>query len=63
MYCLLDSLVIKDDVRQPDVWGGNVEHVPPAILLRLPHQLVVIPGLCVMSTDYTGVSKQFLIHS
>ena len=43
---LIDSLVVEHDVWQPDVSGGHVEHVHPAILLRLPHQLVVIPEVC-----------------
>ena len=38
-------LVIEDDVRQPDVSGGNMETVPPAVLLRVPAQLVVVPVL------------------
>ena len=40
---LIDSLVVEHDVWQPDVSGGHVQHVHPPILLRLPHQLVVIP--------------------
>ena len=37
--CLMSghvSLVVQHDVRQPDVGGGHVEAVPPAVLLGVP---------------------------
>ena len=43
VYNLL--LVVEDDVREPDVGGGNMETVPPAVLLGVPAQLVVVPVL------------------
>ena len=42
---VLSILVIKDDVWQPDVSGGNMETVHPAVLLGVPAQLVVVPVL------------------
>ena len=38
-------LVVKDDVRSPDVVTGHVELLHPAILLRVPLELVVPPEL------------------
>ena len=38
-------LVVEDNVRPPDVIGGNVEHVDAAVLLRVPLKLVVVPVL------------------
>ena len=43
VYNLL--LVVEDDVREPDVGGGNMETVHPAVLLGVPAQLVVVPVL------------------
>ena len=37
--CLMSghvSLVVQHDVRQPDVGGGHVESVHPAVLLGVP---------------------------
>ena len=45
MVELLELLVIKHDVREPDVSGGNMETVDPSVLLRVPPQLVVVPVL------------------
>ena len=39
------SLVVEDDVGEPDVGGGHVEAVDPAVLLGVPPQLVVKPVL------------------
>lgn len=38
-------LVVEDYVGPPYVVRGHVEHVHAAVLLRLPAQLVVVPGL------------------
>ena len=38
-------LVVKDDIRSPDVVTGHVELFHPAVLLRVPLQLVVPPEL------------------
>jgi hypothetical protein len=38
-------LVIKHDVRQPDVFRRDVKSVHPAIVLRVPLQFIVIPFL------------------
>ena len=38
-------LVIQDDVRPPDVVTGHVELLHPAVLVRVPLQLVVPPEL------------------
>ena len=40
-----NSLVEEDDVREPDVLRGNVEHVHAAVLAGVPPQLVVDPLL------------------
>ena len=39
------SLVVEHDVGEPDVGGGHVEAVDPAVLLGVPPQLVVKPVL------------------
>ena len=39
------SLVVEDNVWSPDVIRRHVETLDPAILLRLPGQLVVAPVL------------------
>ena len=52
---LTHSLVVEDNVRQPDVCGGHVQHVHPAILLRLPHKLVVIPEITLKSAPEKNV--------
>ena len=39
------SLVIKHDVRQPDVFRRDVKRVHPAIVLWVPLQFIVIPFL------------------
>ena len=41
----LPSLVVKDNVRSPDVIRWNMQHVDPAVLLGVPLQLVVTPEL------------------
>ena len=38
-------LIVEDYVGPPDVVRGHVQHVHAAVLLRLPTQLVVVPGL------------------
>ena len=38
-------LVVEDDVRSPDVVRRYVKHVDPAILSRVPLELVVSPVL------------------
>ena len=38
-------LVIQDDVRSPDVVSWDVEALDSAVLLRIPHQLVIPPEL------------------
>ena len=47
LICLdqLPSLVVKDNVRSPDVIRWNMQHVAPAVLLGIPLQLVVLPEL------------------
>ena len=45
-----NSLVEEDDVREPDVLGGHVEHVHAAVLVGVPAQLVVDPLLQFAST-------------
>ena len=42
---LRDSLVVEHDVRSPDVVTGHVELPPPAVLHRVPLELVVPPEL------------------
>ena len=42
---MLEILVIKHDVREPDVSGGNMQTVNPTVLLRVPAELVVVPVL------------------
>ena len=39
------SLVVEDDIRQPDDLRGDVDLSDPAVLLRIPAQLVVVPLL------------------
>ena len=39
------SLVVEDDVREPDVGGGHVEAVHAPVLLGVPAELVVKPVL------------------
>ena len=39
------SLVVEDDIRQPDDLRGHVDLAHPAILLGVPAQLVVVPLL------------------
>lgn len=41
----MDLLVVEDNVRTPYVIGGDVKHFDAAILLGLPLELVVVPGL------------------
>ena len=43
--CYEYLLVIEDNVREPDVSGGNMETVDPSVLLRVPAELVVVPVL------------------
>ena len=38
-------LVVEHDVRQPDVLAGHVEELDPAVVLRVPGELVVSPLL------------------
>ena len=38
-------LVVKHDIRSPDVVTGHVELLHPAVLVRVPLQLVVPPEL------------------
>ena len=38
-------LIVEDYVGPPDVVRGHVQHVHAAVLLWLPTQLVVVPGL------------------
>ena len=38
-------LVVKNDVRSPDVVSWDVEALDSAVLLRIPHQLVIPPEL------------------
>ena len=40
-----DLLVVKNDVRTPDVISRDVEALDSPVLLRVPHQLVVPPEL------------------
>ena len=51
-----NSLVEEDDVREPDVLGGHVEHVHAAVLVGVPAQLVVDPLL--QSTIQGGPSPR-----
>ena len=46
-----NSLVEEDDVREPDVLRGNVEHVHAAVLAGVPPQLVVDPLLQITYSD------------
>ena len=43
--CYVSSLVVKDNVREPDVGGGHVEAVHAPVLLGVPAELVVKPVL------------------
>ena len=45
MLWTTNSLVEEDDVREPDVLRGHVEHVHAAVLAGVPPQLVVDPLL------------------
>ena len=38
-------LVVEDNVREPDVLAGHVEMLHPAVVRRVPGQLVVPPLL------------------
>ena len=40
-----DLLVIEDDVWEPDPLAGHVQGLHPAVLHRVPLQLVVVPRL------------------
>ena len=40
-----DLLVVKNDVRTPDVISRDVEALDSPVLLGVPHQLVVPPEL------------------
>lgn len=42
---VMNSLVIEDDVRPPDVIGRNVKHVDSAIFGGIPSHFVVVPEL------------------
>lgn len=45
-YCrCISLLVVKDDVRQPDVFRGHVELFHASVLQRIPFELVVFPFL------------------
>lgn len=46
----LDSLIIHDDVGQPYIFGGHVQHLDAAVLLRVPAQLVIEPFLRAATT-------------
>ena len=39
------SLVVKDDIRAPDVISWHVEALDSPVLLGIPHQLVIPPEL------------------
>lgn len=41
----LDSLIIHDDVGQPYIFRGHVQHLDAAILLGVPAKLVIEPFL------------------
>jgi len=38
-------LVVKDDIRPPDVLRRDVEHIDAAVIIRIPFQFVVVPVL------------------
>lgn len=38
-------LVEQDNVRKPDVLRGNIEGLDTAVILRVPLELVILPGL------------------
>lgn len=38
-------LIVQYNVGSPDVIGGNVEHMDPAVLFGLPAKFVIVPRL------------------
>ena len=59
---MLELLVIKHDVREPDVSGGNMQTVDPSVLLRVPAELVVVPVLLYPQVGRHHLLPQVLQH-
>lgn len=50
----INLLVVKDNIRQPDVLGRDVELSDSAVLARVPPELVIHP---LLKYDPTRISK------
>jgi hypothetical protein len=45
--------VEEDDIRMPNVLGGNIQHIDASVPLLWPRQPIVIPGLVIIISNYT----------